>query len=116
MVLYGVMLWYNPGIMEGLPLVDPLGRVCILADHTWDRHILVAHPDMEGGRDYAERAITSPRSNWLSGSDADVRVYYGDGPSPYLMVAVKTNIRTGVVLTAHIAKKETGAQREWPQS
>jgi len=99
--------------MADSSLGDPLGRECVLADHTWERHILVAHPDMDGGREYVEGAITSPRSIWSSGSDASVRIYYGDGPSPFLMVAVKVNIVEGVVLTAHLVKKETGARREW---
>src|SRR5438105_1698337 len=98
--------------MADSSLVDPLGREVILSDRTWDRHILVAHPDMDGGREFVEQAVTSPKSIWLSGSDADVRVYYGEGPSPYLMVAVKANIKRGVVLTAHLVKKETGAKKE----
>ena len=101
--------------MADSPLIDPLGRVVTLADHTWERHILVAHPDMDGGREDVERATTSPRSIWLSGSDTAVRIFYGDGPSPYLLVAVKVNIQTGIVLTAHLAKRETGGRREWPQ-
>jgi hypothetical protein len=95
-------------------LVDPLGRSLVLSGHTWERHILVAHPDMDGGREFVEQAVSSPRSIWTSISDADVRVYYGDGPSPYLLVAVKANIVIGIVLTAHLAKKETGARKEWP--
>ena len=69
--------------MADLPLVDPLGRECVLADQTWNCHILVAPSDMEGGRDCVDRAVTSPRSIWLSASDPDVRVYFGEGPSPY---------------------------------
>lgn len=101
--------------MGELALVDPLGREFVFSVHTWDRHILVAHPDMDGGRDFVERAITAPESIWLSSSDADVRIYSGDGPSPYLLVAVKANIQAGIVLTAHLAKRETGASIEWPQ-
>jgi hypothetical protein len=96
-------------------LVDPLGREVLLSEHTWDRHVLVAHPDMYGGRDFVERAITAPRSIWFNSSDADVRIYYGNGPSPYLIVAIKANIQSGIVLTAHLAKKETGASIEWQQ-
>jgi hypothetical protein len=101
--------------MADTSLVDPLGRAIVFADHTWERHILVAHPDMDGGREFVEKAVTSPRAIWTSSSDVNVRIYYGNGPSPYLLVAVKANIVKGAVLTAHLAKRETGARREWPQ-
>lgn len=95
-------------------LVDPLGRKAVLTDRTWDRHILVNHPDMDGGREFVEQAIEAPNSIWFGGKDPDVRIYYGDGPSRGLLAAVKVNITKGVVLTAHLARRESGANREWP--
>ena len=72
------------------------------------------HPDMEGGKDFVEQAVISPMSIWLSGKHPDVRIYYGVGPSPGLLVAVKADTKKGLVLTAHLARKETGVKQEWP--
>jgi hypothetical protein len=56
-----------------------------------------------------------PDSSMTDPTNPNVRVYFGEGPSPYLMVAVKVDIAKRIVVTAHLAKKETGAQIEWPQ-
>ena len=95
-------------------LVDPLGREITLAEYTWDRHILVNHPDMDGGKEYVEETIVKPLSIWRSGKDENVRIYYGSGPNENLLVAVKADIVKGIVLTSHLAKKTSGAEQEWP--
>jgi len=50
--------------MADSSLFDPLGRKVVLSDRTQDRHILVAHPDMEGGREFVEQAVRSQLSIW----------------------------------------------------
>ena len=97
-------------------LTDPEDRVAVLSDRTWDRHILVNHPEMDGGRDYVESAVFAPKSIWESATNASVLIYFGSGPSPHLLVVVKVNTKTQVVLTAHLAKRESGAKKIWPQS
>ena len=100
--------------MADKTLVDPLGRECTLKDTTWDRHILVSHPDMDGWRGFVQEAVRSPISIWESGRNADVRVYFGPGPLSALLVAVKVDISARTVLTAHLVKRETGSRKEWP--
>ncbi len=71
-------------------LTDPLGRVCTLSERTWERHILVVHPDMDGGREAVEEAISNPNSIWISRADSDVRIYFTNGPKRGLLIAVQS--------------------------
>ena len=100
--------------MADTTLIDPLGRTCILHDHTWNGHILTSHPDMNGGREFVENAVRFPISIWISEKSPDVRIYYAREPTVGFLFAVKVHIRKGAVLTAHIIDRQKGVTREWP--
>ena len=93
---------------------DPLGRQIVLHDRTWYGHILKGHPDVEDYRDHVSEAITSPELIRISRSDPDCRLYYGSGPSEGVRMVVVADVSEGVVKTAHLVKKVTGGDSEWP--
>lgn len=71
------------------------------------------HPEVQMCRKLAEDAIAQPRAIWTSRSDADCRIYYAAGPWPNIMVAVVADVKIGVVKTAYLARKTSGAELEW---
>jgi len=94
-------------------LLDPLGRVFILADHTWHGHILVGHPEMRAHRRLVEQAVTSPLCIRTSATSADSRKCYGQGPRPGIYVVTVVDVALGIVKTAYLSKTLTSGDLEW---
>lgn len=99
--------------MPDVTLTDPLARAFILADHTWYRHILHGHPEMEPHHVLMEQAATTPIGIWVNSSSADARICYGAGPRAGIFVAVVVDVPLGIVKTAYLTRKATGATQEW---
>ena len=100
--------------MADSTLKDPLGRVLVLSERTWYGHVLRGHPEMKGLRRLVEAAIRRPDEVRFSQSDPDCRLYFAAGPRPALRILVVGDVVGGFVKTAHLARRISGGDREWP--
>jgi len=106
-----------------LVLEDPEGRLVTLRDTTWERHIIVMHPELAALRDDVEAAIKHP-SQICDSRDPERHPtgleYYGTTSRPGLLIKVATEqviTRTGLqreVKTAHFVKRVSGGTQRWP--
>lgn len=94
-------------------LTDPLGRRLILYDRAWYGHIVKGHPEVRRHRKLVEAAVESPDEIRLSRSDPDCRLYFGVGPRPGVIMMVVGDVSTGVIKTAHLARRVSGGDVEW---
>lgn len=93
--------------------IDPLGRIIIFRDETWDEHIIARHPEVTAHRDLVGAAIESPiRIEW-STSDPNCRRYYGQGPRPSVMRHVVADVILGLVKTAYLVNRFSRGTEEW---
>jgi hypothetical protein len=44
----------------------------------------------------------------------DCRLYYGAGPREGVRIIVVVDVRLGIVKTAHLARRLSGGEIEWP--
>ncbi|MHC4126916.1 MAG: hypothetical protein ACYTE6_09850 [Planctomycetota bacterium] len=95
-------------------LRDPLGRRITLSDRTWFGHIVKGHPEIAAERRRVEAAIESPQQIRLSRLDIACRLYFGAGPRKGVRIMVVADVRLGVVKTAHLARRLSGGEVEWP--
>lgn len=93
-------------------LTDPLGRTIVLHNHTWFGHIIRNHADMRPYRRLTEAAVTNPIDIRFHPTDANTRLYFGDGPRPGMMVLVAADVVRGFVKTSHLTRQLKGAP-EW---
>jgi len=99
--------------MADTTLTDPLGRVVVLRERTWEAHIAKGHPEIGEFRDLVEQTIRAPAEIRLSRSDPDCRIFYAPGPRPTVKMMVVADVVVGVVKTAHWARKVSGGRVEW---
>jgi len=99
--------------MPDTMMLDPLGREITLHDRTWRGHILKGHPEVGGHRALVEGAIEAPSEIRFSLSAPDCRLYFGPGPREGVIIQVVVDVARGLVKTAHLAKKTSGADVEW---
>lgn len=94
--------------------MDPLGRRITLHERTWLGHILPGHPEMAGLREGVMATISQPEMVRMSRSDANVRLYFGPGPRPTVKILVAVDVEQRLVKTAHLCKRISGGDIEWP--
>ena len=95
-------------------LRDPLGRLITLRDRTWFGHIVRGHPEMELERGRVEDAIERPHEIRVSRADPNCRLYFGAGPRKETRIVVVVDVRPAIVKTAHLARRVSGGNVEWP--
>lgn len=99
--------------MADSELTDPLERSLVLYDRTWFGHIVPGHPEVREHRGLVEKAVVSPEQVRYSSSDINCRLYFAPGPRSGVKMMVVGDVSSGVVKTAHLAKKITGGAVEW---
>ncbi len=99
--------------MSDTTLIDPLGRTFVLADRTWQRHIIIGHPDVRAYRHLVEQAVTSPLCIRTSASSTDCRKCFGTGPRSSVFITVIVDVNLGIVKTAYLSKTMTSGDLEW---
>lgn len=109
--------------MPKVVLVDPQGRQVELYEATWQRHVLVADPELAGERAAAEAAITAPVAICRSANPAKHPTglqYYGrcDRPGLWILVATaEVADRSGthrIMKTVHSVKRPGSGRNLWP--
>jgi hypothetical protein len=100
--------------MSDRELRDPLGRLITLHDRTWLGHIVKGHPEIAQERSRVEAEIENPQEIRLSRLDATCRLYFGAGPRERVRIVVVVDVRRGIVKTAHLARRLSGGEVEWP--
>src|SRR3954470_9855349 len=98
--------------MPDTSLVDPLGRIIVLHNHTWYGHITKRHPELRRHRGLVEQAITNPIEIRISVADSQVRIYCGAGPRTGIITTVFATLAGGFVKTAHFLRAAKG-EIEW---
>ncbi len=99
--------------MDDSTLTDPLGRVIVLHDRTWARHILKGHPELKDARALAERAVVTPEAIFFSSSGPSARLFAGPGPHEGLRIIVVADVQLGLVKTAYFARRAPTGVPEW---
>jgi hypothetical protein len=100
--------------MADRELRDPLERRVILRDRTWFGHIVKGHPEIAPHRNRVHAAIENPDEIRVSQQDRACRLYFGAGPRRGVRIIVVVDIRLGIVKTAHLARRLSGGDVEWP--
>jgi hypothetical protein len=100
--------------MSDRELRDPLGRRITLRDRTWFGHVVKGHPEIAGERSRVETTIENPQEIRRSRLDPTCRLYFGAGPREGVRIMVVVDIRMGIVKTAHLARRLSGGEVEWP--
>lgn len=85
---------------------DPLGNEIKLLADTFDKHIIVRHPEMKGRVDEIRRIIENPLYLGIGTKDKNSLIYLGKGDNvSYVVVAVKLIEKLGkIILTAFNSK------------
>lgn len=106
--------------MADVVLVDPQGRQVELADATWDRHIVVGHPDFANERRGVESATMMPVLVCESVAYSGGIEYYARSSQPglYIMVATRESSDDAgtrrIVKTAHYVRQLGRGRQPWP--
>lgn len=92
--------------------VRPVQRI-VLHEDTWERHILIGHPELIGREQLVEEVVTHPTaiysSNVLTADYLFVNSRVTDSAGRLLRVVV----RAGIVVSAYYTSA-TGGRRIWP--
>lgn len=89
-------------------VIDPLGNEIKLLKETFEKHIIIRHPEMENHIQAIERAIKHPLyiGNGIKSKDSIMYLSAFPNPNtPYIIVAVKKiKASNKIILTAFSAK------------
>jgi hypothetical protein len=97
---------------------SPLGYIVVCSQKTWEKHIIVNHPEMTGNEVSVAKTINNPDVIYKSSWNPDSHVYHAIIPEssyPHLFTRVVINVnenKTGVVSTALFTKAIGGIDEE----